>query len=58
MAKVIQAAMRNGRNSYRKIEVRVTDDAHLEPTPIDATGIPALQIAGRYAGKKVSAHRE
>lgn len=50
--------MRDGRNSYRKTTVRVTDDAHLEPTPVDATGIPALQVADRYAGKKVRTARE
>lgn len=50
--------MRDGRTSYRKVEVRVTDDAHLEPTPVDATGIPALAVTDRYAGKKVSSGRE
>jgi hypothetical protein len=50
--------MRDGRTSYRKVEVRVTDDAHLEPTPVDATGIPALQVADRYAGKRIRSARD
>jgi len=40
--------MRDGRDSYRRVDVPVTDDRYLEPRRVDDDAEP-LKIADRYA---------
>jgi hypothetical protein len=49
VVKLVRSLQRSGRNDYQVVVGRVTDDAHLEPRPVDDTGIGPLVIADRYA---------
>jgi hypothetical protein len=49
MVRIAAGFMRNGRNSYYRTDVRVTDERYLEPVTPDVSGIPPLKVADRYA---------
>jgi hypothetical protein len=47
VVKLVRSLQRSGRNDYQVVVGRVTDDAHLEPRPVDSAEI--LKISDRYA---------